>query len=159
MGTRALPAWRFLARHAKEQGMEFLYQPVNPDDRVQRFDSIVVMSPAMFLPAVIAKAEAIAKFNFGGTAMLGVKRSSNHLGVLGVEADVLPVDGSAAGLMRSFLLIRACEQLFDFGFSNSKKVDLSRIAEYYNGEGQAAVLGKCSDLLTEDVSHYEWSQS
>lgn len=154
MGLRAIPAGRLLAAHAQTFKAKFVFSNLSDDE----FDPIVVLSPGMYLPAVIAQAEAIAQFIFGSTEVLGVRRSINEMGLLGVESDVRPVDGSPQGVLRSLLLTRASEQVFNFNAQQamSPVIDLARLTNYYRTEGAAAIRGECADVLVADVSSYNW---
>lgn len=162
MGLRAIPAQRLLASHAATLGAVFTFPDVAMTGGREpvAVDGIVVFSPAMFLPAVISKAQALAKFVFGSADVLGVDRSVNDLAVLGVEADVMTIDGSPQGVLRSLLLTRASEQLFEFNINNradtTQVIDLARVTAYYRSEGAPALRGEQDDFLSIDSSGYEW---
>lgn len=161
MGTRAIPASRLLASHAEVLKAYFTSEGLQVAGEKALLDPLIVFSPSMYLPAVIAKAESLAKFVFGSADVLGVRRSVNDLGVLGVEADVKAVDGSPEGVLRGLLLARASEQVFDMNllFGKSQLIDVARITAYYRGEGAAAVRGERDDVISADVtSSYEWNQ-
>ena len=159
MGLRAIPAQRFLASHARGLGVVFVFkQPHLPEDMAP-IDPIVVFSPAMYLPAVISKAEALAKFVFGSADALGVRRAVHDMGVLGVEADVMSIDGSPEGLLRATLLARASEQVFELGefaLSRRQEIDLARVTSYYRGDGALAIRGEEDDILSADTADYRW---
>lgn len=157
---RAIPAQRLLASHAMNMGATFAFASMAAPDESATVDPIVVFSPSMYLPAVIAKAEAIAKFVFGSADVLGVKRTVNELGILGVEADVMAIDGSPEGVLRSLLLTRASEQVFEFNTSAQKaqQIELAGVTAYYRSEGAPAVRGERDDNLSDESSSYEWSQ-
>jgi hypothetical protein len=165
MSLRAISAQRFLASDAALFGAVFTALPSlsgashNSNDKVP-LGRLTVLSPAMFLPAVIAQAEAIAKFAFGSTEVLGVRRKQNELGLFGVEADVLAIDGSPAGILRSTLLLRASQQVFKLNTAERllQIVDLSGIREYYVTEGADAIRGSADDVLTDDARNYDWKQ-
>jgi hypothetical protein len=165
MSYRAISAQNFLASDAALFGVVFtalpsLYGAAPNDNEKFPLGRITVFSPAMFLPAVIAQAEAIAKFAFGSTDMLGVRRKSGGLGLLGVEADVLEIDGSPAGLLRSAILLFACQQVFKLNTAQrlQQVIDLSGIREYYLTEGAGAIRGDADDVLTDDARNYDWKQ-
>lgn len=165
--SRAIPAQRFLAADASGMGAVFTSGRLTLSDDEPRFSPLVVFSPSMYLPAVIAKAEALAKFVFGSAEMLGVRRVVNEMGVLGVEADTMGIDGSAAGMLRALLLRRAAEQVFDQLLgqpqssrpdANSLVIDLAAVTSYYRGEGRSAVRGERDDVLNSDPLSYDWTQ-
>lgn len=160
LSTRVIPAQRLLAANAQNLGVQFVASPVHPGDEGLRLDPILVFSPSMFLPAIVAKAESLAKFVFLSSEMLGVRRSINNLGALGVETDVLAVDGSPAGLLRALLLTRACEQVFSFRVDEValQIIDVTGIRNYYLGEGAQAIRGERDDTLSEEARNYEWSK-
>lgn len=156
-----MPAQRFLASHARTLGVVFTYQQPHGSEDPVSLDPIVVFSPSMYLPAVIAKAEALARFVFGSAEALGVRRVIHDLGVLGVEADVMSIDGSPEGLLRATLLARASEQVFEYRESPTAReqlVDLSRATAYYRGEGAPAVRGEQDDVLSAETAEYRWKQ-
>lgn len=162
---RAIPAQRLLAAHPATRAAVFSYGQTTSDDDDLGIDAIVVFSPSMFLPAVIARAEALAKFTFGSAEMLGVKRVVSDMSILGVEADVAGIDGSPQGVLRSLLMSYASEQLFGLTPNLTSKaadrsigVDLSVIRAYYLGEGALALRGERSDLLVDDSTQYDWNQ-
>lgn len=162
MGLRAIPVQRLLAAHPSTRRATFAYGQVTlgGDGGI---DAVVVFSPSMFLPAVIARAEALARFMFGSSEMLGVKRSSNDMAMLGVEADVASIDGSPQGVLRSLLMTYASEQVFSLNArpdagERSITVDLASVRSYYLGEGALALRGERDDLLTVDSTHYDWTQ-
>lgn len=157
MGLRAIPASRMLAAYVEKYNATFTFAGMEVNGEIVAIEPIVVFSPAMYLPAVIAQAEAKAIFQWGSADVLGVKRTINELGVLGVECDVMPIDGSAQGILRGLLLAQAAEQVFNLispGQSSAQVIDLSRATAYYRSEGAAAVRGECADVLIGDVSSY-----
>lgn len=163
MGLRAIPAQRLLAAHPSTQRAMFVYGKTTLGAEDGGIDSILVFSPSMFLPAVIARAEALARFAFRSSEMLGVKRSSNDMAMLGVEADVAGIDGSPQGVLRSLLMSYASEQVFNLygqpaDGERSVSVDLASVRSYYLGEGALALRGERDDLLTVDSTHYDWTQ-
>jgi hypothetical protein len=153
VGLRAIPAQRLLAAHARNLGAQFFSAPEFSGDKGLNLDPIMVFSPSMFLPAIIAKAESLAKFVFESADMLGVRREINHRCVLGVEADVLAVDGSPEGVLRSLLLTRASEQVFEFNADLRQQhvVDVNRVRNYYLTEGAQAIRGERDDSLSVEV--------
>lgn len=160
MGMRAIPADRLLASHAAALKVAFAFEGMGHAGEALQIEPIVVFSPAMYLPAVIAKAEAIAKFLFGSSEVLGVRRSVNDMGVLGVEADIMPIDGSPQGILRSLLVVRASEQLFDFQLNSPglQFIDLARVTAYYRTEGAAALRGERDDVISEvNTLNYKWA--
>lgn len=162
MGLRSIPAQRLLAAHAATLGAVFTFPDVafSADQAPVAVDGIVVFSPAMYLPAVISKAQALAKFVFGSADVLGIERSVNDMAVLGVEADVMTIDGSPQGVLRSLLLTRASEQLFELNTNHradtQQVIDLGRVTAYYRSEGAPAIRGEQDDFLSVDPSGYEW---
>lgn len=160
MGLRAIPAARLLAAHVTGLNAVFTYPGLQAEgEEALNLDPIVVLSSAMYLPAVVAQAEAIAAFCLpaGGSDVLGIKRTVNDMGVLGVECDVGAIDGSAQGILRSALLVQACEQVFGLKADAQGKpqvpqrVDLARVTAYYRGEGAAAVRGERADILMGEI--------
>lgn len=163
MGLRAISAQRLLAAHPSTRRAVFSYGKPILGVEDEGIDAIVVFSPSMFLPAVIARAEALARFTFGSSQMLGVKRSANDMSILGVEADVAHIDGSPEGLLRSLLMSYASEQVFNLHVKPSlddhvTSVDLASVRSYYLGEGAMALRGERDDVLTADATHYDWTQ-
>lgn len=163
MGLRAIPAQRLLTAHPSIHRVVFSYGADALENQDAGIDPIVVFSPSMFLPAVIARAEALARFVFGSSEVLGVRRSVNEMSILGVEADVAAIDGSPQGVLRSLLMMYASEQVFSLNARLQKAdrplvVDLASVRSYYISEGAPALRGERDDLLTADSTHYEWTQ-
>lgn len=161
MGTRAIPATRLLAAHAEAHKAFFTSDGFIIQGQQALVEPIIVFSPSMFLPAVIAKAESMAKFLFGSSEMFGTRRSTNDLGLLGIEADVMAIDGSAQGVLRGLLLARASEQVFGLLLSpvKSQLVDLSQITAYYRNDGAPALRGEKDDVISADLLlNQNWNQ-
>lgn len=161
MGTRAIHVARLLAAEAGNLRVTFTANGLTlGSESVPTIDPLVIFSPSMYLPAVIAKAESLAKFVFGSAEVLGVRRRVNDLGVLGVEADVKAVDGSPEGILRGLLMSRASHQVFDWKVDGTtpQSIDVSRITAYYRGHGAAAVRGEKDDVISGDISSYDWTK-
>lgn len=160
MGLRAIPIQRTLASLPQVVGVVFSFQGMTLATGDVIVEPVLVFSPAMFLPAVVARAESLAKFLYGSSDVLGVKRSINEMGILGVEADIAAVDGSPQGIIRATLMTYAAEQVFDlFDYqARSSPVDLASIRSYYRGEGALALRGERDDVLTVDPTTYDWTQ-
>lgn len=118
----------------------------------------LVFSPSLYLPAVIAKAEALAVFAFGSAEVLGVRRLITDMGWLGVDADVLGIDGTPGGVLRSLLLTRASEQVFTLLSTKDRRIDLGPVTDYYRGPGARAIRGQIADVLTPESANYDWCQ-
>lgn len=162
MGTRAIPASRLLAAHAEANRAFFTSDGLIIQGEQALLEPIIVFSPSMFLPAVITKAESIAKFIFGSADMMGTRRSTNELGLLGIEADVMAVDGSPQGILRGLLLARASEQVFGLLLNpmKSQLIDVAAISSYYRNEGAPALRGEIDDVISADLLlDYDWNQS
>lgn len=161
---RAVPAQRLLASHPATRTAIFHFGEVDSNDDGLGVDAITVFSPSMFLPAVIARAEAMAKFAFGSSEMMGVKRVVNEFAFCGVEADIAAIDGSPEGVLRSLLMCHASEQLFGLNVASPAPsqtqtkiaadhfivVDLFKIRSYYVAEGAAALRGERVDILSDE---------
>lgn len=155
MGLRAIPVGRVFAQIVTSQ-FKARFAITMADGEAMEVDPVVVFGPAMYLPAIVAQAEAIAQFNFQSTDVLGVKRSVTEMGLLGVECDVLPIDGSPGGILRGLLLTHACEQVFNLRpaglHSQEQLVDLTAVTNYYRSEGASAVRGERPDVLMKEIS-------
>jgi hypothetical protein len=146
----AIPTQRMLASHATQSGISFRSGIRNRD-----YEPLIVFSPAMFLPAVISKAQALAEHVLGSSDVLDIRRHESPTGLLGVEADVGPVDGTPQGLLRGALMARASELVFGFSVlrANAPEVDLdATLARYMSGEGAAIVRGEAPDSVDLEAS-------
>lgn len=141
-GYRALTAQRLLAADADACQVGFSL-------KTTKLSSQTVFSPAMFLPAVVAQAEAMALFCFGSTDVVSVTRLKSDSGLFGVEVDTGLIDSSPEGLLRSALLIRASQQVFGFGEGQPKQLNIQPVCDYYLGDGLLAVLGLDNDILSD----------
>ena len=162
MGTRAIPANRLLAAHAEVNKVFFTAEHLVVQGEQALIEPILVFSSSMFLPVVIAKAEAMAKFLFGSSEVLGIRRSITDQGLMGVEADVRAVDGSPEGVLRGLLLTRASEQVFGFetGPIQSQLLDLAGVIAYYRNEGAPALRGERDDVISADIlTSQNWSST
>ena len=140
---RAIPAQRLLGAHAKQSRVIFK----SDSDRILTVPPLLVFSPVMYLPAVVAKAKALAELAFGSSDMLGIKRTAGH-GLLNQEADVLAIDGTAPGILRAALLTRASEMVFGFSGDKEIQIDLGAVLQLYrDARHQAILAGELADEL------------
>lgn len=94
---RCISADRVMAAQALEKGLSF---ELGGND----IPAVIVFSSLMFMPSVADLLEVMSEQIYGSASPIGVKRIASELGLLGEEADVSVIDGSAEGLIRGTLL-------------------------------------------------------
>lgn len=138
---RSLPAQRLLASYAQTQGISFSEKQA--DGEAVPVDAIVALSPAGFLPAVIAFARSVAINAFGpdGDRILDTRCRANVDTALGVLANVSAMDSSPAGLLRGLILSRGFDLLCE-SFAVNGKLDVDNITEAFSSDfGSRCLLG------------------
>lgn len=140
---RAIPVQRFLASHAGVCRQSFLQSPESGLNI--EMPAIVAYSPAVLLPAVIATARTFAFHLFDSDAMLAIEAPMIGMGLLGVTANIGPIDSTPEGLLRTVLMARASDVIF---LTHAKKENPSQLYveslfEFYmTEEGQQILSGQ-----------------
>lgn len=118
---RVVPVQRLLTQQALAAGWRFALGapalggavPVAP---------MMVFSPGWLMPLInrYAMALGVAMLGEASLAMWGHRREAVNGSPLGWESHVLPVDGSAEGILRAALVSRACEEALGARFDRPR---------------------------------------
>lgn len=141
---RAIPTQRLLASHADVSGYRFIYRGEVLSS------SLIVFSPVMLMPVVVACAKSIALNSFASTSVLDAECEIGNPGesLLGVVAKVGPCDGSPQGLIRASLLTGGSDLVFRMHANDANFLDLADVIAAY--EKDASVLLSDDMLSTMD---------
>ncbi len=140
---RSLPAQRLLSSHADVSGYSFNFKGQALSS------SLIVFSPVMLMPVVVAFAKSIALNVFGSSSVLDAECEIADSGksLLGVIAKVGPADGSPQGLIRASLLAGASDLIFRM-HAKANVLDLADVIAAY--EKDVEVLLSDNMLSTTD---------